>query len=166
MAIYGAIHISSPFNEENVEYDYLGTNSAALTAGDPLTVTSNHLLVAGNSDPVVGIAVKTQTLTSSNVGTANVSPGYIPIGQNDLFLMGCNTALTSTAANAGSYCKLTANTTATVQVDTSNTARTGADRVVQIMKVDPFNEGGATNGLLKVIVRFVKTPYTNLEITS
>lgn len=159
---------SSPTNESNIEYDILGTNSAAFTLGDPITVASNKALVAGNSDTIIGFAVKTVTMDSNNIGHANVSPGYHPIQTNDLYLMGTNTDLTSTAANFGSYCNLTANTTGTVQVDASNTARTTVDRVVSIIVVDPFNEGGSGSGsgLRTVLVRVVKTPYTNVSITA
>ncbi len=159
---------SSPTNESNLEYDIVGTNSAAFTVGDPITVASNLALVAGNSDTIIGFAAKTQTMAANNVGTVNVAPGYHPIQTNDLYLMGTNTDLTSTQINFGDYCSLTANTTGIVQVNASNIARTGSDRVVSIVVVDPFNEGGsgAGSGLRTVLVRVVKTPYTNVAITS
>ena len=168
MLVYGLSLAEATTMDDNFEYDVLGTNSAAFTLGDPITVASNLALVAGNSDAVIGFAVKTQTMTSTNVGTANVQPGYHPIQENELYLMGTNTDLTSTAANFGQYCNLTANTTGTVQVNASNLARTGADRVVQIVTVDPFNEGGtgAGSGLRTVLVRVVKTPYSNVGITT
>lgn len=159
---------NSPQNEVDINYDVVGKNSAAFTLGDPLTIASGVALVAGNSDTVIGIAVKTQTMAANNVGTVNVTPGYIAVDTNLLYLMGTNTDLTSTQVNFGNYCALTGNTTGTVQVDGSNVARTGADRVVVIDQVDPFNEGGSGSGsgLRTVLVRFVKTPYTNVSITS
>lgn len=166
--IYGGSVASSPTKEVNVSYDVIGKNSAAFTVGDPLTVASNNALVAGNSDAILGFAVKTQTMSSSNVTVAKVAPGYLPIDPQALYLMGVNTDLTSTASNFGAYCALTANTTAIVQIDGSNLARTGADRVVSIVVVDPFNEGGtgSGSGLRTVLVRVVKTPYSNVSITS
>jgi len=168
MLVYGLSLASSPTNEDNIEYDVIGTNSAAFTVGDPITIASNLALVAGNSDSIIGFAVKTQTMTSTNNGTANVAPGYHPIQTNDLYLMGSNTDLTSTAANFGAYCALTANTTGTVQVNSANLAQTGANRVVTIVAVDPFNEGGtgSGSGLRTLLVRVVKTPYSNVSITS
>lgn len=166
--IYGGSLAASPTNESNIQYDVIGKNSAVFSVGDPITVASNNALVAGNSDTIIGFAVKAQTMASTNVGGANVAPGYLPIQTNAIYLMGTNTDLTSTAANFGAYCALTANTTNTVQVDGSNLAQTGANRVVSIVAVDPFNEGGtgAGSGLRTVLVRVVKTPYTNVEITS
>ena len=166
--IYGAWEQQKPNNESNIQYNIIGKNSAAFTLGDPITVASNVALVAGNSDTIVGIAVKTQTMASTNVGGANVAPGYLQVDDQTVYLMGTNTDLTNTATNFGNYCALTANTTGTVQVDASNVARTTVDRVVVIDKVDPFNEGGtgSGSGLRTVLVRFVKTPYTNVSITA
>ena len=166
--IFGASVGRAPQNEVDVQYDVVGKNSAAFTLGDPITVVSGKALVAGNSDTVIGFAVKTQTMPSDNVGNANIAPGYVEVDTNMLYLMGTNTDLTNTATNFGNYCSLTANTTGTVQVDASNTARTTVDRVVAIAQVDPFNEGGSGSGsgLRTVLVRFVKTPYTNVAITA
>ena len=166
--IYGASVEKSPTNGVNIQYDIVGANSAAFTVGDPITISSGQAIVAGNSDTVVGIAVKTQTMTSTNATVAKVTPGYIPVDNDTIFLMGTNTDLTNTATDFGAYCSLTANTTATVQVNSSNIVRTGSDRVVSIEQVDPFNEGGSCSGsgLRTVLVRFVKTPYTNISITS
>lgn len=163
--IYGGSVASSPTMDNNIEYDVLGKNSAAFTVGDPLTVVSNRALVAGNSDTIIGFNVKTQTMGSANV---TIAPGYLPVQTNALYLMGVNTDLTSTAANYGAYCNLTANTTGTVQVDGSNLARTTVDRVVSVIVVDPFNEGGtgSGSGLRTVLVRVVKTPFTNVAITA
>jgi hypothetical protein len=71
------------------------------------------------------------------------------------------------ATKLGTYYKLTAATTGTVQIDNSG-ATTGASRVVEIVEVDPFNYGstGAGSGLRMAVVRFVKTPYTNVTITA
>lgn len=166
--IYGGSLASSPTNESNIEYDVVGKNSAAFTVGDPITVASGNALVAGNSDTIVGFAVKTVTMASTNETVAKVAPGYLPISTNALYLMGTNTDLTSTAVDFGKYCSLTGNTTGTVQVATANTARVTSDRVVSIIVVDPFSEGGsgAGSGLRTVLVRVVKTPYTNVAITS
>ncbi len=166
--IFGASIASKPNNESNILYDIIGKNSAAFTVGDPITVASSQALVAGNSDTIVGIVVKTQTMTSANVGTVNVAPGYTPVDDDTLYLMGTNTDLTNTATNFGNYCNLTSNTTGTVQVNAANVARTTTDRVVAIQVVDPFNEGGSGSGsgLRTVLVRFVKTPWTNVPTSA
>ncbi len=145
--IYGASVAQSAQNPVNVLYDIIGKNSAAFTVGDPIT----------------------QTMATNNLAAGtNVAPGYIPVDNDTLFLMGVNTDLTNTATNFGNYCALTANTTGTVQVDGSNVAQTTSNRVVAIQVVDPFNEGGtgSGSGLRTVLVRFVKTPYTNVTITA
>ncbi len=159
---------SSPTNESNLEFDIVGKNSAAFTVGDPITVVSGLALVAGNSDTVIGFCAKTVTMAANNVGTVNVQPPYHPIQTNDLYLMGTNTDLTSTQVNYGNYCALTGNTTGIVQVDGSNVAQTTINRVVSIIVVDPFNEGGtgSGSGLRTVLVRVVKTPFTNVSITA
>ncbi|MES2006857.1 MAG: hypothetical protein V4436_01980 [Patescibacteria group bacterium] len=166
--IYGASIAETPNNESNIQYDIIGKNSAAFTLGDPITVVSGQALVAGNSDTIVGIIVKTQTMASNNVGGANVAPGYSQVDDQTVYLMGTNTDLTNTATNFGNYCNLTSNTTGTVQVNASNVAQTTSNRVVIIEEVDPFNEGGtgSGSGLRTVLVRFVKTPWTNISITS
>lgn len=165
--IYGASLYKSAGNETDIVYDAIGKNSEAITAGDPLTIASGVLAVAGTTNTVVGIAVKTQTMASNNQTVAKVTPGYIPIKNDDIYLMGTTSDLTGNATNGGTYYCLTAATTGTLQVDTAG-ANTGASRVVEIIKVDPQNIGGtgASSGLRQVLVRIVKTPYTNVTITA
>lgn len=165
--IYGASVNNSFKLETDLSYDAIGKNSEAITVGDPLTIASGLLQVAGTTNTIVGIAAKTQTLASNNQTVAKIAPGYIP-ADSALFLMGTNADLTGNATDGGTYYKLTAATTNTVQVDVTSGVQTGANRVVEIVEVDPFNDGGtgSGSGLRKAIVRFVKTPYTNVTITA
>ena len=155
MAIYGATLWEPQNMEANFNVDAIGKNSEAFTVGDPVTYSSGQLLVAGTTNAIAGVVAKTVTMASTNVGGANVAPLYIPVDETTQFLMGCNANLTGNSTDTGTYYKLTANTTNTVQVDVTNGVQVNTSRVVMIKKVDPLNEGGAT-GLQKAVVVFVK----------
>lgn len=160
--IYGAQLFQADSNESDYNYDAIGKNSEAIASGDPLTLSSGQLIVAGTTNSVVGVAAKTATMAATNAGSsgARVAPAYIPADESTEFLMGTNSDLTGNATDAGTYYKLTANTTATVQVDVANGVQTTTNRVVMIKKVDPFNEGGtgSGSGLRKCTVIFVRKP--------
>ncbi len=165
--IYGASLYKSAGNEADIQYDVIGKNSEAFTVGDPLTITSGALLVAGTTDPVVGIATKTVTMASNNQTVAKVTPGYIPIKSDDIYLMGCNTDLTGNTTDGGTYYKLISAATGAMQVNTAG-VQTTTSRVVEIVEVDPQNIGGSGSGsgLRQALVRFVKTPYTGIPTSS
>lgn len=167
VTIYGASVAQENRNESDLRYDTIGKNSEAMTVGDPLTISSGVLQVAGTTDSITGVAAKTATMTSDNATVAKVTPAYVPADQT-IFLMGTNADLTGNTTNGGTYYKLTAATTGTVQVDVTSGVQTTSSRVVEIVKVDPFNLGGtgAGSGLRTCLVRFVKTPYTNVTITA
>lgn len=153
---------------EVLYYDAIGKNSEAFTIGDPVQFISGQLAVAGTTTQVVGVVVQTVTMASNNVGGANVAPAYIPADEGTIFRMTCNADLTNNATDVGTYYKLTANTTNTVQVDVASGVQTGANRVVEIKKVDPDGIGGtgAGNGLRQVEVIFLKTDNRNINITA
>lgn len=160
--IYGAIPWEFKTKDANYNTDLIGKNSEAFTSNDPITNASGLLTVAGTTNTVIGVVAKTATMTSTNAGTsgARVAPLYTPTDETTQFLMGTNADLTGNATDGGTYYKLTANTTNTVQVDVTNGVQTTTARVVMIKKVDPFNEGGtgAGSGLRKCIVVFVRKP--------
>ncbi len=166
--IYGATVVQTKGNESQVRYDFIGNNSEAFTAGDPVTQNSGDLEVAGTTETVLGVAVKTQTMTSDNETVAKVTPGWIPADFDTIFLMGTNSDLTGNATDGGTYYKLTAATTGTLQVDVTSGVQTTTSRVVEIVKVDPFNVGGtgSGSGLRQCYVRFVKTPGINIATDS
>lgn len=168
VTIYGAQLWQEGRNESDLRYDTIGKNSEVIAANDPLTITSGVLLVAGTTDSVTGVAAGAATMTSNNATVAKVTPAYLPIADATIFLMGTNADLTGNATNGGTYYKLTAATTGTVQVDVTSGVQTTTARVVEIVKVDPMNLGGtgAGSGLRTCLVRFVKTPYTNVTITA
>lgn len=161
---FGATLYESNKTETDYNYDLIGKNSEAFTVGDPITnATAGQARVAGTTDAIVGICAKTVTMTASNAGTtgARVMVPYIPVDEKTQFLMQTNSDLTGNATDGYTYYKLTANTTNTVQVDTTNSAQTTTSRVVMIRKVDPFNDGtSGTNGvgLRTAVVTFVKIP--------
>lgn len=165
------INGASVFQESNMEsntrYDVLGKNSEVIAAGDPLTVASGVIKVAGTTDSITGVATKTQTMTSTNQTVALVYPGFVP-ALDQIFLMGTNADLTGNATDHGTYYKLTAATSGAVQVDVTSGVQTTTARVVEIVKVDPNGVGGtgSGSGLRQALVRFVKTPYTDVSITA
>lgn len=168
MTIYGGTVTQEGRNESDLRYDTFGKNSEVIAANDPLTISSGLLQVGGTTDTIVGFAAGAATMASNNATVAKVTPGYVPVSDATIFLMGTNSDLTGNGTNGGTYYKLTAATTGTVQVDVTSGVQTGANRVVEIVKVDPFNLGGtgAGSGLRTCFVRIVKTPYTNVSITS
>lgn len=168
--IYGAEVDQTKGNPSNIRYDVIGANSTQFSVGDPVAVSSGKLIVGSaaaeaTSLVIYGVAVKDQTLTSTNATVAKVYPGFVP-AEDTVFLMGTNSDLTGNATDVGKFYALTG-TTGAIQVDTTFGVTTAASRVVEIVKVDPFNEGGTGvgSGLRQVLIRFVKTPYTNINIT-
>ena len=152
MAIYGATLFKSPHTAVNFGSKVLGKNSEVITAGDPLTIDStNGLKVYTTNLPIIGVAAKTQTMASTNVTVAKVTPSYIPSDLEYEFLMGCNTALTSTSV--GNYYGLTG-TTGAVQVDTTAGVTTSTNRMVVCTAVDPNGTGDLTQGLFKFVKVF------------
>lgn len=164
--IYGAELFQSPKNEVNANYVALGKNSEVFANYDIVSISgatgAETLGVAAATSVVVGVIVKGATMTSTNQTVAKVVPGYITAEEGNLFLMGTNSDLTDTLTDYGKYYKLSGATGAQV-VDVSSGVQTTTNRVVQVIKVDPFNEGGtgSGSGLRQVIIRFVKTPVLN-----
>src|SRR3990167_4745820 len=161
--LYGASVFGENNNGSNIRYDVLGKNSEQFNVGDPVYVTAGDLAVYSGTSAIVGVAVKDQTLTSTNVTVAKVSPGYVP-AENTVFLMGTNSDLTSNATDFGKAFKLTGATGA-VLVDVASGVVTGNSRQVIILKVDPRQIGGtgSGSGLREVLVKFFKTPIQNVN---
>lgn len=158
--IFGAQPWGYPSMDANANYDVIGTNSTAFTTYDPVTYSSGSLVVAGTTSAVLGVALKTETMASDNETVAQVAPGYYPTGEQSVFLMGTNADLTGNATDPGTYYKLTAATSGTVQVDVTSGTVDDQNRVVMIKSVDPQNIGGtgAGSGLRQCLVIFVKKP--------
>ena len=163
--IYGAEVFRTGGNELNYFSDAFGKNSEVFADGDLVSLSSGLLLVG--TSPVVGVVAKTATMTSTNATVAKVSPSYVPVNDETLFLMGTNSDLTGNGTDAGTYYTVTG-VTGTQQVNVSKGVVTGALRTVEIVEVDPFNEGGtgSGSGLRQCVVRILKTPYSNVSITS
>lgn len=166
IAITGAQPWQNGNKEIDIRYDTVGATSTTFTNGDPLTLSSGILTVAGATSTIVGTAVKTQTLSSTNDTVAKVRPGYVPVDNSTIFLMGTNADL-AVATAGGTYYKLSG-TTGAIVVDVTSGVMTTTARIVEIVQVDPMNLGGtgAGSGLRTCLVRFVKTPYTNISITA
>ena len=150
MATYGAQLFKTPTNEINYTNDFaIGTNSEVFTSGEPVTVTSGLLTIAGATSSIAGVVVKTATMAGDNQTVAQVKPLLIPVDQDYEFLMGCNSNLSETTS-PGVFYKLTG-ATATMQVDVGAGAQTTSSRVVVCTKVDPNNVGDLTQGLFKFV---------------
>lgn len=149
----------------DIRYDAFGKNSEAFTIGDPVSILSGLVQLYSGTSAIAGVAVKTQTMASTNQTVAKVVPGYTPAGTDTLFLMGTNSDLTDNATDGGKFYKLTGATGA-VKVDVASGVVTGNSRQVQIVEVDPRGIGGsgAGSGLREVVVRFFKTPVLNTNI--
>lgn len=158
--LYGAQPWNNNDAEIDLNFDAIGKNSEAFTLYDPVTYASGQLVVAGTTNAILGVVGQTVTMASTNAGTsgARVQPGYTPVNEDDTFLMGTNADLTGNATDPGTYYKLTANTTNTVQVDVTSGVQTTTSRVVMIKQVDPRGIGGtgSGSGLREVVVTFVK----------
>ena len=119
--IFGATVWQSTTNPVNYRTGAAGKNSEVITSGDPLTVASGVIkVVSAATDPIIGVAAKTQTMGSANqtINISTVYPLYTPADENVTFLMGCNTALTGNSTDVGKYFGLTGSTGA-VQVNVS-----------------------------------------------
>lgn len=162
--LYGAQVWQEIGNSSNLRYDTLGKDSEVIAVGDPLSIQSGVLSVATAVQTIIGVAAKAATMPNPN---DTVYVPYVPADPTTLFLMGTNAALTDNETDGGTYYKLTG-TTGIVQVDVTSGVQTTSSRVVEIVKVDPNQVGGtgAGSGLFQALVRFVKTPYGNIQITA
>jgi len=150
MATYGATVFKTPNNPINYTSDFaIGTNSEVFTSGEPVTVSSGLLTIAGATSAIAGVVVKTATMTVDNQTVAFVKPLLIPVDQDYEFLMGCNSNLSETTS-IGVFYKLTG-TTAAIQVDVGSGAQTTTNRVVVCTKVDPNGTSDLTQGLFKFV---------------
>lgn len=155
--IYGAELYKSPMNETNYIYPTYGKNSEVFTSGDVCTVDgTNGVLVASATSQVIGVAVKTATMSGTNQTVAKVKPALIQVTPDMEFLMGGNADM-NPLTTVGAFWKLTG-TTGAQQVDITGTAQTTSNRVVVCTQVDPLNEGGsgAGSGLRQGVFKFVK----------
>ncbi len=148
-------------------YQAIGKNSEVFSVNDPVTITAGVVEVAGTTETIFGVCDKTVTMTSDNQTVAKVVPPLIPT-DGLLFLMGCNADLTGNATDGGTYYKLTTATSGAVQIDVASGVQTTTARVVEIVQVDPQAVGGtgAGSGLRQALIRFVKTPNSNVAITT
>ncbi len=149
--------------ETNIRYDSIGKNSEVFAVNDVLTIASGLVkVVAAATDPILGVATKTQTMASDNQTVAKISPGYIP-AEDTVFFMYTNADLTDNATNGGTYYGLTGATGAVV-VDVVSGVTSTTSRQVEIVKVDPENIGGtgSGSGLRQVLVKFFRTPTRNV----
>lgn len=162
--IFGASVYQENGNPSIQRYDTLGKDSEVIAVGDVLAINTGVLKVAANTDVIVGVATKKATMAATNDATY---PPYIPVSEQTIFLMGTNSDLTDNETDGGTYYRLSGATGA-VTVDVTGGVMTTTGRQVEIVKVDPLSIGGtgSGNGLRNVLVRFVKTPYTNINITA
>ncbi len=151
--IFGASLYQSPNMEENIRYDVLGADSEAFKNGDIVTVDTGVVsLVDAATEKIYGVIQGAQTMPSTN---DTVYPGVTPAGENYIFLMGCNAALTDNETDYGKFFGITGASGAQ-QIDVVSGVTTTTSRQVVIIKVDPNNVGG-TEGPQEALVKFVDT---------
>jgi hypothetical protein len=162
--LYGARLWQSDGGEPELRYDALGKNSEVFAQNDIVGLSSGELLVATSA--VVGVVVKTETMSATNTTVAKVYPAFIPVYDDQLWLMSTDADLTNNHTDGGTYYTITGATGAQL-VSVDGGVATTTNRTVEIVKVDPYNEGGtgAGSGLRKCLVRILKTPYTNITAT-
>ena len=165
--LYGASVWQEKANPSNYRYDTLVKDSEVIAVGDPLTLSSGVLSVTTGTTTIIGVSGR--ALTAAQVGATNdtVYCPYVPVSDDTIFLMGTDSDLTDNETDGGTYYTLTATGTGLIQVAVAHGVATTTSRVVEIVKVDPRGIGGSGSGsgLREVLVRFIKTPYTNSVTT-
>lgn len=163
MAVNGAKVYQNGNLETDYAYGAIGKNSEAIVVGDVLAVVSGLVqVVSAATQPILGVAAKTQTMASDNQTVAKVVPAYTP-AEDTVFFMYTNADMTSNATDVGTYYGLTGASGAVV-VDKTTGVTTTTSRQVEIVKVDPTGKGGtgAGSGLREVLVKFFRTPTRNV----
>ena len=168
--IYGASVWQEHTNASDERADVLGKNSEVIAAGDILAIASGLVAVStAATDVLYGVAQKTATMASNNQTVAKVTPSFVPIAPDTIFLMGCDADLTGNATDVGTYYGISTGGTGIQQVRVSAGVTSTTSRQFEIVKVDPRGVGGtaatAGNGLRECLVRILKTPYSNITAT-
>jgi len=141
---------------------FIGSNSTVYSKGDVVAQEGGQLVLKGatSSPGIVGVVLRTQTMSDTNITVAKVYPRYIDVTQKELsFLMGCNTDMTAISSVGLTFAIHSDGTTAIQQVDTSVVLGSGlTDAEVICLEVDPQAEGGSGSGsgLRQGVFRFVK----------
>jgi hypothetical protein len=139
---------------------FLGSNSTTYTKGDVVAHQGGQLIVKGasSSPAIVGVVLKTATMSSTNQTVAKVYPSYYDLSQKDTtWLMGTWTDMAETTS-VGLFMTIQSDgTTAIQQVDPTEAVTTGNKELV-CLEVDPQAEGGtgSGSGLRQGLFRFVK----------
>lgn len=156
--LYGAVVGTSPTKETNTDGGIvIGKNSEVFTGNDLVTIDhTNGLHVAGATDDIYGVVLKSQTMGASNQTVQFVKPMCFVPDQAYQWLMGTNADL-SPLTSVGQYYAITG-TTGIQQVDVTAGAVTGASRQLICTAVDPNAVGGtgSGSGLRQGLFQFVK----------
>lgn len=142
----------------NYFYPGFGKNSEVFAKGDPVAAGANGLYVGSTTDTIIGIAVRDQTMSSTNETVAKVRPALIPTNPEYEFLASADADMNSLTQVGLTY--QLEGTTGAIMVDATTGSRAGVTNaaVVICVDIDPDREGGAgdTGGARLGVFRFVK----------
>lgn len=141
---------------------FIGSNSTTYTKGDIVAHQGGQLVIKGatSSPGIVGVVLKTATMSSTNVTVAKVYPLYYDVSlKESVWLCGTNEDLTATSSVGYGMTVHSDGTTAIQQIDSSGTETIAVTDVeVVCVAVDPQSEGGtgSGSGLRQGLFKFVK----------
>ena len=139
-------------------YPGYGANSEVFAKGDPVAAGATGLVVAGTTATVIGIAVRDQTMSSTNQTAAKVRPALIPTNPEYEFLASGNADMNSLTQIGITYQLV--GTTGAIMVDVTTGTRAAVTNAAVIIctDIDPDREGGAGDegGARLGVFRFVK----------
>lgn len=170
--LYGFGIYKSPDNAVDVEAIVIGANNAIFTQGDPVVILNGFATTAGSnlailpgpgvSTPILGIAAKTVTMSSTNQTVAQVRVPVITPDMQYTFLAGADGELSLTT-HPGLFFSISTNATISGQffgvAATSATALFATSTPCLCVAVDPLMEGttGLGGGSRKGLFRFVRS---------
>jgi len=161
--LYGFSLYKSPTFSANEEYPVIGANSIAFTAGDPVIVSGGFAItqIVVGSQPLLGIAAKTVTMSSTNQTVAKVTVPIIPIDQAYTFLAGADGELSATTGPGAFFAISVDGPTGQYVgvVAATAVAFAGATTSCVLLAVDPQGLGttGVGGGSRQGLFRFTKS---------
>lgn len=141
--MYGANFPRLAYDEAPLSYA-IGTNSEVFNKGEIVSYVSGFLSInTGNLVPA-GIVDTAKTMSSSNQTVAKVEVPFLSADQIMTFEMDFDAAETN--AYQGYFYTITGATGAQKVSQSSHSTTVG---IVQLVKLDPRNEGSTTRGLFR-----------------
>ena len=141
--MYGANYLRLAYDEAPLSYA-IGTNSEVFNKGEIVSFASGYLTInTGNLVPA-GIVDTSKTMASDNVTVAKVQVPFMSADQVMTFEMDFDSA--ETVAYQCYFYQITGATGAQKVSQSTHSTTVG---IVQLVKLDPRNEGSTTRGLFR-----------------